>query len=79
MHREIPAARLFRASAGLMNGSALSKRDLPYVGVPLILLLLLTVFTATDQKIAIGFIAGSLLAIAVLPQRARQLYRFQNG
>lgn len=63
--REIPAARLFRASAGLMNGSALSKRDLPYVGVPLILLLLLTVFTATDQNIAIGFIAGSLLAIAV--------------
>ncbi|RCK39471.1 ABC transporter permease [Thalassospira xiamenensis] len=63
--REIPAARLFRASAGLMNGSALRKRDLPYVGVPLILLLLLTVFTATDQKIAIGFIAGSLLAIAV--------------
>ncbi|MBL4841490.1 MAG: FtsX-like permease family protein [Thalassospira sp.] len=63
--REIPAARLFRASAGLMNGSALSKRDLPYVGVPLILLLLLTVFTATDREIAIGFIAGSLLAIAV--------------
>lgn len=63
--REIPAARLFRASAGLMNGSALRKRDLPYVGVPLILLLLLTVFTATDREIAIGFIAGSLLAIAV--------------
>ncbi|PTC00590.1 hypothetical protein C9975_06675, partial [Thalassospira xiamenensis] len=63
--REIPAARLFRASAGLMNGSALSKRDLPYVGVPLILLLLLTVFTATDREIAIGFIAGSVLAIAV--------------
>lgn len=63
--REIPAARLFRASAGLMNGSALRKRDLPYVGVPLILLLLLTVFTATDREIALGFIAGSLLAIAV--------------
>ncbi len=63
--REIPAARLFRASAGLMNGSALSKRDLPYVGIPLVLLLLLTVFTATDREIAIGFIAGSLLAIAV--------------
>lgn len=63
--REIPAARLFRASAGLINGSALSKRDLPYVGVPLILLLLLTVFTATDREIALGFIAGSLLAIAV--------------
>ncbi|WOI12212.1 ABC transporter permease [Thalassospira lucentensis] len=63
--REIPAARLFRASAGLMNGSALRKRDLPYVGIPLILLLLLTVFTATDREIALGFIAGSLLAIAV--------------
>ncbi len=63
--REIPAARLFRASAGLMNGSALRKRDLPYVGVPLILLLLLTVFTATDREIVLGFIAGSLLAIAV--------------
>lgn len=63
--REIPAARLFRASAGLMNGSALGKRDLPYVGIPLVLLLLLTVFTATDREIAIGFIAGSLLAIAV--------------
>ena len=71
--REIPAARLFRASAGLMNGRALSKRDLPYVGIPLILLLLLTVFTATDHKIAIGFIAGSLLAIAVFASAGKAI------
>ncbi|WP_417813927.1 ABC transporter permease [Thalassospira alkalitolerans] len=63
--REIPAARLFRASAGLMGNNAIRKRDLPFIIVPLVLLLLLTVLTATDYSIAIGFIIGSLAAIAV--------------
>ena len=63
--REIPAARLFRASAGLMGDNAIRKRDLPFIIVPLVLLLLLTVLTATDYSIAIGFIIGSLAAIAV--------------
>ncbi|WP_339862284.1 ABC transporter permease [Thalassospira alkalitolerans] len=63
--REIPAARLFRASAGLMGDNAIRKRDLPFIIVPLVLLLLLTVLTATDYSIAIGFVIGSLAAIAV--------------
>lgn len=63
--REIPAARLFRASAGLFNGSPVRKRDLPYIGVPLALLLILTVLTATDREIALGFIVGSALAVVI--------------
>lgn len=63
--REIPAARLFRASAGLFSGSPVRKRDLPYIGVPLVLLLILTVLTATDKAIALGFIGGSAAAVVI--------------
>ena len=63
--REIPAARLFRSSAGLFNGSPVRKRDLPYIGVPLVLLLVLTVLTATDKAIALGFIGGSAAAVVI--------------
>jgi len=63
--REIPAARLFRSSAGLFNGSPVRKRDLPYIGVPLALLLVLTVLTATDKTIALGFIGGSAAAVVI--------------
>ena len=63
--REIPAARLFRSSAGLFNGSPVRKRDLPYIGVPLVLLLILTVLTATDKAIALGFIGGSAAAVVI--------------
>jgi putative ABC transport system permease protein len=63
--REIPAARLFRSSAGLFNGSPVRKRDLPYIGVPLALLLILTVLTATDKAIALGFIGGSAAAVVI--------------
>ncbi|MBC06846.1 FtsX-like permease family protein [Thalassospira sp.] len=63
--REIPAARLFRASAGLFSGSPVRKRDLPYIGVPLVLLLILTVLTATDKAIALGFIGGSTAAVVI--------------
>jgi putative ABC transport system permease protein len=63
--REIPAARLFRSSAGLFNGSPVRKRDLPYIGVPLVMLLVLTVLTATDKAIALGFIGGSAAAVVI--------------
>jgi putative ABC transport system permease protein len=63
--REIPAARLFRASAGLFSGSPVRKRDLPYIGLPLVLLLILTVLTATDKAIALGFIGGSAAAVVI--------------
>ncbi|QPO11579.1 FtsX-like permease family protein [Thalassospira sp. A40-3] len=63
--REIPAARLFRASAGLFSGSPVRKRDLPYIAVPLVLLLILTVLTATDKAIALGFIGGSAAAVVI--------------
>ncbi|MEQ9348366.1 MAG: FtsX-like permease family protein [Thalassospira sp.] len=63
--REIPAARLFRASAGLFTGSPVRKRDLPYIGVPLVMLLALTVFSATDKAIALGFIGGSMAAVVI--------------
>lgn len=63
--REIPAARLFRASAGLFSGSQVRKRDLPYIGVPLVMLLVLTVLTATDKAIALGFIGGSAAAVVI--------------
>ncbi|KZD02438.1 MULTISPECIES: FtsX-like permease family protein [unclassified Thalassospira] len=63
--REIPAARLFRASAGLFSSSPVRKRDLPYIGVPLVLLLILTVLTATDKAIALGFIGGSAAAVVI--------------
>jgi putative ABC transport system permease protein len=63
--REIPAARLFRSGGGL-EGGTVRRRDLPIIALPLILLLVLTLATATDRLIAIGFIGGSLAAIAVL-------------
>ncbi len=63
--REIPAARLFRAGAGLFSGSPVRRRDLPYIGVPLVMLLVLTVLTATDKAIALGFIGGSAAAVVI--------------
>ncbi|MBN8195514.1 ABC transporter permease [Thalassospira povalilytica] len=69
--REIPAARLFRASAGLFNGSPVRRRDLPHIGIPLVLLLVLTVLTATDRAIALGFIAGSAAAVVIFTYAGR--------
>ncbi|HBU99609.1 ABC transporter permease [Thalassospira lucentensis] len=81
--REIPAARLFRASAGLLGGSPVRKRDLPYIGAPLVLLLILTVMTATDKTIALGFIGGSAAAIVIFTYAGRAIVslskRFTTG
>lgn len=71
--REIPAARLFRASAGLFNGSPVRKRDLPYIGVPLVMLLVLTVLTATDKAIALGFIGGSAAAVVIFTYAGKSI------
>lgn len=71
--REIPAARLFRSGAGLSSGSPVRKRDLPFIGVPLVLLLVLTVLTATDKVIALGFIGGSLAAIVIFAGAGRAI------
>ncbi|MDP2699013.1 ABC transporter permease [Thalassospira sp.] len=75
--REIPAARLFRASAGL-NGAVVRKRDLPMIGIPLVLLLLLTVLTATDQTIALAFIGGSIAAIIVFIWAGQAIMSFSK-
>ncbi|MCC9620982.1 ABC transporter permease [Thalassospira sp. MA62] len=81
--REIPAARLFRSSAGLFNGSPVRKRDLPYIGLPLVALLILTVTTATDKVIALGFIGGSAAAVVIFAFAGKAIVslskRFTHG
>ncbi|OSQ43896.1 ABC transporter permease [Thalassospira sp. MCCC 1A01428] len=80
--REIPAARLFRSGAGL-TGNFIRRRDLPVLAVPLVLLLILTVASATDTAIALGFIGASIAAIVIFTLAGRAVIsiskRFTKG